>query len=395
MGLRNFNPAYYHEISQRANQGTFKFDPNDTELRDAFYGVLAYASWFYGVKILAFHFMSNHYHGLYAIECPRQFNMFLSLLHAGFARAYHRIHGTSDKLWGYMTWNPVAKDDASVRLRLKYIMGQGTNGTTVKHPDEFQGASSLDWMLHGKCLSGVRFDSTQKSRDRNRLAGGAKPDEAYRSWLDLTVIPPSVWAEMSPQDLRKKYWEIADEIADEARLAREKAERERAEREAAERERAEQEAAEREQAAAESPEPIGEAEQKSADQQSNVQEQPVEDEDPPASQQPREKSQAPMPTDENGDPLVMGKVKPKLPNGTFGRARRPKLLAADRAVVQAYEDQYAASCQTYREAKEEWRSKAKCNEHGVLSVQIALPPFMLIGTMPQRLPGDRRPPKAG
>ena len=396
MGLRYLNPAFYHEISQRANEGAFKFDPNDAELRDAFYGVLAYAAWYYGVQVLAFHFMTNHYHGLYGFECPRKFSMFLSFLHAGFARSYHRIHGTSNKLWSYMTWNPVAKDAASVRRRLKYIMGQATAtaASMVKHPDEFQGASSLDWMLHGKVLTGVRFDSTQKSRDRNRLAGGAKPDEAYKTRYELTITPPSAWAELSPQELRTKYWEIADELADEARIARENAERKRAETEAAERKREEEEAAEREQASADSPEPIAEPEQKSADQQGNVQEQPAVDADPPASQMPRDKVKTPMPTDESGDPLVMGKVKPKLADGTFGRARRPKLLAADRAVVQAFEDEYAACCQTYREAKEEWRSKAKYNEHGVLSAQITLPPYMMIGTMPLRLPGDRRPAKA-
>jgi hypothetical protein len=29
-----------------------------------------------------------------------------------------------------------------------------------------------------------------------------------------------------------------------------------------------------------------------------------------------------------------------------------------------------------------------------LSAQITLPPYMMIGTMPLRLPGDRRPAKA-
>ncbi len=366
MGLRMYDPAYYHEISQRTNQGTFKMDPNNAELREAFYGVFAYAAWTYGVKVLAFHFMTNHYHGLYEIECPRQFNMFLAFLHAGLARAYHRLHGTNDKFWGYMTWNPVAKDEASVRERLDYIMGQATRANKVSHPDEFQGASSLDWMLHGRSLNGVMFNATQKCRDSRRLAAGAKPDEAYQTPYKLAITAPEVWAHLSPDELREKYWQIADEIAGVTRSPQP------------------------------DPQPPAEAEQSdpnSADQQSNLPAQLEDSAEPLPERQAHEKSQMPMPVGENGELLVMGRVKPKLRSGEFGRARRPKLLAADRATVQAYEDRYAQACETYREAKEAWRSQAQCKDYALLSVEIALPPYMLLGTLPLRLPGDKPRPR--
>ena len=94
-------------------------------------------------------------------------------------------------------------------------------------------------------------------------------------------------------------------------------------------------------------------------------------------------------------PYCAGKVQPKLPGGGFGRARRPQLLAADRAEVQAYEDRYAACCETYRAAKEQWRMQAPWDGATAVSPAISLPPYMLLGTLPLRLPGDRRPQAQG
>lgn len=363
MGLRNFDPAYYHEISQRVNRGAFLFDPGDAELRDALCGVLATACARYGVRVLAFHFLTNHYHGLYAIDCPRQFNLFLAFLHAGFARAFHRLRGTSDKLWGYMTWNPVAKDEASVRRRLKYILGQATAAGLVQRPEQFAGASSLPWMLRAEPLCGVRFDATQRCRDRARLAGGARPDEAYCTPAPLTIAPPEVWSDLDPDQLHRRYREIADEISDEARLARELAARE----------------------ASAGLEPATQAAGVGA------QAQPLEALRTRTATVSAQRSVAtPQAEGRDGGPYCAGKVKPKLPGGGFGRARRPQLLAADRAVVQAYEDRYAACCTAYRAAKAQWRAQAQGDEAAVVSPAISLPPYMLLGTLPLRLPGDRR-----
>lgn len=383
MGLRLFDPNYYHEISQRTNQGRFVIDPNNVELRHAFYGVLACAAWTYDIKVLAFHFMTNHYHGLYEIQCPRQFSMFLAYLHAGFARAYHRLHGTNDKFWGYMTWNPVAKDEASVRQRLKYIMGQATAAGIVQHPDEFQGASSLDWMLHGKSLDGVMFNATQKCRDSRRLAAGARPDEAYITRHTLAVVAPAVWADLSPEQLRERYWQIADEVAGVGRVQSGRDQRQRPDLPVG--------AGEPQTSAAASA--FGAAEQNIADLQCVLPRDWTESSEQLPSRQRHEKSQAPMPTGEDGEVLCTGPVKPKLRGGQVGRARRPKLLAADRATVQAYEDGYAQACEAYREAKETWRNLAQFNDHALLSVEIALPPYMLLGTLPLRLPGDKPRPR--
>lgn len=371
MGLRIYDPQYYHEISQRVNQGTFVIDPNDTVLRDALYGVLALGARRYRVQILAFHFLTNHYHGLYRIESSEQFTMFLAFVHAGFARAYHRLRNTSGKFWSYMTWNPVATDEASVYRRLRYIMGQALATGRVSHPDEFPGASSLDWMLHGKPLSGVRFDATQKCRDQARLRDGARPDDAYATPVGLEISPPEVWAQLDPTELRRRYWQIADELADEARLKREAVARDRAAG-ARREQQAPNTKAESQTGEPPAPPPFGVQHEGGRESERHA----------------HDKVHMAMPTDENGDPHRAGKVKPKLASGAYGRPRRPKLLAADRAVVLAYEERYLACVEAYRAAKEQWRSKAKFNARRVLSVRIVLPPHMMVGTMPLRLAGS-------
>ena len=76
-----YDPAYYCEVTLRTNCGQFGFGLNDSDLRDLTYGVFAEAARRYGVDIFAFHFMSNHYHGLYGFSSPEQLVMFFAFYH--------------------------------------------------------------------------------------------------------------------------------------------------------------------------------------------------------------------------------------------------------------------------------------------------------------------------
>ena len=77
--LRLYDPDYLYEVALRCDNGAYRFDINDTDLRDQTYGVFAEAVKRYAVSIFAFHFMSDHYHGLYGFKSPDDFVAFLAL----------------------------------------------------------------------------------------------------------------------------------------------------------------------------------------------------------------------------------------------------------------------------------------------------------------------------
>ncbi len=210
--IRLYDPELLHEVTQRVNCGSMIFDPNNKALQDAFIGVLALAQRRYGVKVLAFHFMSNHYHGLFQIPSAGKFTRFLAYFHAGLANAYHRLHDTQGKLWGYMKWMPVAPDEASVAKRLAYIMGQAVAAGQVAHPRQSRWASSVGWMLDRRPIAGQTFDATQRCRDRRRRNGPGL-DETYARRLEVEITAPDCWRHLPPAELHARYRALADELA--------------------------------------------------------------------------------------------------------------------------------------------------------------------------------------
>ena len=317
--IRHFTPTLLHEVSQRVNGGVCCFDPNNAELRDAFLGALAKSQRRYGVKVLAFHFTNNHYNGLFQIPSAGKFSRFLAHFHAGLAAAYHRVCRTDGKLWGYMTWNPVATDERSVCKRLKYIMGQAVAEGLVSHPGRFPGASSVDWMLNGAPLVGTVFDGTRRCRDRRRKAG---PDvmDGYVERLNVQMTPPDCWASLPDDALRVRYRRLADELAGLPATDRRRCHH--------------------------------------VDNKSKI--------------------TIASPT----SAYRLSPVTPKLPDAPTVHVRRPRILAVDPAEVAAYETAYAKIVATYRFENDYWLQKIRRRAGSVRFGALNLPADTLVGTMP-------------
>ncbi len=333
--IRHFDPDLLHEVSQRVIGGAFCLDPNNLALREAFLGALAKSLHRYGVQVLAFHFMSNHYHALYKIPSAEKFSRFLAHFHSGLTAAYHRICRTDGKLWGYAKWNPVANDEASVCLRLKYIMGQAVAAGIVDHPAQFPGASSVDAMLGLSASVGRVFDATRKCRDR-RKKNGAAPDSEYESEHLLVVTPPDAWRQCSVAERLHRYWKLADEVARTPLHGVWKSQR-----------------------------------LCQRNENTNV---PV--------RSPLAKRAVRMRPTSDGSPFRAGPVKPKLLDiRPTRRPRAPLLLAADRAVVAAYARRYADLVVAYRVAKRAWLAPPRPGGRPLLPTARPLPLHTLAGTL--------------
>ncbi len=386
--LRLYDPKYYCEVTIRGIDGTFAFDPNDIDIREQIYGLLAEAVRQTGVAIFVFHFMSNHYHGLYGYTSPAQLVKFLAYLHAGLSRLANETLGRSGAFWCSSKVLAVATDAKSVGYRFNYIMGQAVRAGICNHPSEFPGASAVDALLYGVRLMGRKVDRSRRCRDELRLAGGAKDDSAYETRVEVPLTTPACWAGLSAEELRRLYQGIADEIA--ANPA------------------AYPPGCKAEPDSQEPPPRRGQVEQGQEGQvpgtclshetTAEVQVSLTPEPEPPpplklelepeppatASAVPvgPPKVEVPNRQAEDGGPHRQGKVKPKRYEGTKMSGKLPMLLSADRQEVAEYETRYKLAVQAYREAKRVWRAKSQRREGALRAAKINLPAWMLLGTLP-------------
>lgn len=387
---RVFDPSLYHEVTQRIRNGKFLLDPNCQALKAAIYGQLAMSMRRYDVKLIALHFMTDHFHALYGIACPYKFAKFLAHFHAGITRAYNRLQADSlgpdsapyqpVSLWHEMKWLPVATDELSIYWRLQYIMGQAVAANLVDHPAQFPGASTIDGMMDGRPLVGKSYDATKRYRDL-RLKAGAQDDDAYEQVFEIQVTPPSCWMHLAAEELRHKYIEVADSVARVklADLGRGKAEVRVA--------------------------PTGEhdgpidtpmaGDVELAGDVSTVSGPPHEPSQDPGLWQDSSRNEEspafegakqhiPPRRAESGEPFEAGAPKAKKSHYTSDgkRKRRPLILAASESMRVAYEDAYNLLVEAYVLAKVQCRDGMSVRSGGLSAPGLLIPRFMLLGAMP-------------
>ena len=210
--LRVYDPQYLHEITLRINGGDHLLDMNSQQLRSQFLGAMAKSAKRYGIRVVAFHFLSNHYHGLFAIPSASMFVRFLTAFHAALATIVNGLRGKTGRVWSENKWMPVAQDPVTVAQRIRYILHQAVAARLVDHPIQFPGPSSTEWMVDGTALIGEVVEATRKYRD-SRLKDGARPDEEYITEVQVPMAPPPCWAGLDEVGLRQLYRGLADEGA--------------------------------------------------------------------------------------------------------------------------------------------------------------------------------------
>lgn len=362
--IRVYDPQFLHEITLRINGGDYLLNMNCRSLRRLVQGFLAKYALKYSIKVIAFHFLSNHYHGLFAIPSASMFVRFLTAFHSSMALLINARRNKSGHVWSENLWYPVAQDPATVAHRISYIMNQAVAANLADHPIQFPGPSSNEWLIDGTPVLGVVYDATKKYRD-SQLKAGAKPDEEYYRIVEVPMAPPPCWEALSAEQLRELYRGLADE---QARVTL---------------------AALREPRVEEPPVEVPV--------QVAAETQHPESQDPRQCQQPEitpesfladlerrrlaEKICIINRVDALGRPYSPpGKVKPK--------ERRPRteeriwILCADAAFRAEYGRLYLELVEVYRSAKSAWRTTAQVTPGGLHAGGFQLPPHTLTGSMP-------------
>lgn len=410
---RVLDPSLYHEVTQRIRDGKFLLDPNCPLLKAAIYGQLARSLARYKITLIALHFMSDHFHALYGTTCPYRLAKFFAHFHSGITRAYNRLRAAANPdievepvaLWHEMGWMPVATDEATIRWRLRYIMGQAVAANLVDHPVQFPGASTIDAMIDGVPMIGRTFDATKRYRD-SRLDAGAQEDANYEEELELFVTPPSCWAHLSAKELQRCYIEVADSAARiplaELRRAKvvvpnvatwgcvgpeypERSDQAGADSDAA-RQTSESVAFEPspssvQPSSAELPDTATPADSAGFANPGQWQAHCANEQFQPS---PGEKVHIPPRVGTDGQPYAAGRAKPKKSYYTADgkRKKRPLILALSASVCEAYEQAYNLWVEQYQQAKERCRESMALTTAGLAAPALAIPPFMLLGSMP-------------
>lgn len=210
---RLYRPSELYEVCQRTNRGEFLIDLNDVEKMQEIVGILAEAQRRYRVEIYAFHLMSNHYHGLFGAPSPQVFANFLGFFHAGVARRINRDLKIPGVVWGGKPHvRPVALDQASLLRRVAYIMGQALRADLVRHPAQFPGPSSVDWLIAGQPILGIYVDHTARYR-ADRLKNPPEPPRPHEHQREVVISKLPCFQELSWAELHPLFMALADRLA--------------------------------------------------------------------------------------------------------------------------------------------------------------------------------------
>ena len=202
------------EVTSRTIQSRFLLRPS-AGLREITLGVLGRAQRRYEVAIVAFVFLSNHYHLLVWVRDAEQLARFVGFLNSNLAREIGRLHGWREKVWGRRYQPVLVSDEPAAQIeRVHYLFRQGIKEGLVSDPLEWPGATSLPAMLDGRSLTGTWFDRTAECLARRREAGPCRQRFVSKEVVRLSPLP--AWAHLAEGERRRRLEDLLELTRSEA-----------------------------------------------------------------------------------------------------------------------------------------------------------------------------------
>jgi REP element-mobilizing transposase RayT len=206
-------------VTVRTVQARFLLRPS-VALNEIILGVLGRAQRLHEVEIVAFCFLSGHYHLLVRVNDAKQLSDFMCYFNSNLAREVCRLADWGDKVWArrYRAIE-VSDEPEAQRERLKYILSHGVKEFLVEKVLDWPGVHAARALLEGKPLEGLWFDRTQEYSARRR--GEEHKRDRFATPETVTLSPLPCWEHLSPEDQKKKIAELIREIEEEAAAQRE------------------------------------------------------------------------------------------------------------------------------------------------------------------------------
>ena len=215
--LRLFFPGVVYEITSRTLQERFLLRPSE-HVRDVTIGIIERGRQLYGVRVHAFNYLSNHYHLMISADTPEQFYGFLSYVNGLVARKVGPINGWRGLFWGGRARIIPILDDVALVARLRYVMSQGVKEGLVASVLDWPGASANPGLLGDMKVRGTWVDQDGLRAARRRRPQTSAKEFTSHPVLELSPIP--CWSHLGPEELRARHRQLADEIEEDARVAR-------------------------------------------------------------------------------------------------------------------------------------------------------------------------------
>jgi REP element-mobilizing transposase RayT len=216
--LRFLPPGQLVEVTSRTIHGRLLLRP-DHSTCDLIKGVLGRAQDRYRMRIVAFVFLSNHFHLLLLPDSPQQMADFMAYLASNVAREVGRIRQWREKFWArrYRAI-PVSDEDAAQIARLRYLLAHGAKEGFVAKPRDWPGPHCIPALLEGAAIQGTWFDRTAEYRARRQGLECSQRDFASAHSITLTPLP--CWAAWPESRRREAVSVLLAEIAREAEILR-------------------------------------------------------------------------------------------------------------------------------------------------------------------------------
>jgi REP element-mobilizing transposase RayT len=208
------------EVTCRTIQGRLLLRPSQ-QINDVILGVLGRAQRSYPIDIIAFCFLSSHYHMLLWVENAKQLADFMGYFNGNVARKLGRLTGWTERLWSRRYQAILISDEESAQVaRLKYVLSNGCKENLVASPLEWPGVHCVRALLLGEPVEGTWQSRTLARTFRLRGKPASPGDFETRETVVLCQLP--CWKNLSSETYRLRVAELVREIEETAATERKK-----------------------------------------------------------------------------------------------------------------------------------------------------------------------------
>jgi hypothetical protein len=198
------------EVTCRTIQGRLLLRPSQ-QVNDVVLGVLGRAQSLHPVEIVAFAFLSSHYHMLLRVEDAQQLANFMGHFNGNLARKLARLTGWTDKLWSRRYQAILISEEEAAQVdRLRYVLANGCKENLVASPLEWPGVHCARALLLGEPLEGTWHNRTLAYNFRLR---GKTPDPSQvETRVTVQLSPLPCWRHLAPEAYRARLIELVRNI---------------------------------------------------------------------------------------------------------------------------------------------------------------------------------------
>ncbi len=199
------------EVTSRVVQGRYLLLPSP-EVNQTIKGILGRAQRYYGLRVVACVFLSNHFHILALPDSEKQLADFMRFVKTNLSKQLGRIHGWSGPMLKrrYQAI-PVSDEEEAQVARLRYILEHGVKEGLVGCPADWPGVQCVLELTQGPTqLYGIWHERTEIWEAEKRGEELARNERISRETMDLSPLP--VWETRSAEERAGSIREMVSEI---------------------------------------------------------------------------------------------------------------------------------------------------------------------------------------